>query len=678
MNKIYRPLLIIIFLLQVAIFINLNSLSATNQPKPKKKMDFVEDEVLVKYRNNIPEKVKKKIETHSNASRVEEIGFVKIVKLKVPKGTVLNKVNQLQNNKEVVFAEPNFIKRINTAPNDPQFANQWGLNNSGQRIKGSTGVEDADIDALQGWAKTKGSSSTKIAVVDTGIQWSHPDLIRNIWANSSEVPGNGIDDDLNGFIDDYRGWDFYHSDDTVYDGADDYHGTHVAGIIGASANNAIGVTGINWSVKIMPVKFLGDGGFGTVDDEIKALGYAADNGAGIINASYGSSDYSKSEYEAINALKTRGILFVAAAGNWSDNNDAAPVYPASYGLPNIISVGSSNNKDEKSYFTNTGVNTVDIFAPGSNILSTYPTGKYDYLSGTSMAAPFITGSAGLVLSLFGGSFAEVKTRILQSSDAKSPFAKRSITGGRLNVLDALRNKQPSITQPLSGQVLRKGGGYRFKWNTGGVSHLKYRVSVVKKVNAGSIETFEKTLPKAISYKGFAPWSRTTSAKYNGNYSLISGKIGDSKSSSFKIRRYIPVDSYISFAYKVSSEKVAEFWSGDSLSFQVDSQTVFRASGFTGWKKKQFAVKKGWHTFNWIYAKDFSLFNGEDRAWVDDIRFGAKPRTTKSYYIGETLKGAASYYGHIPSSIASGTASLYVTGASGSKRTTAGKRNVVIE
>lgn len=677
MKKNYRLSIVIIILVQIYA-LQAYPLSAISNPKAGPRHNYVNDEILVQYRKGTAESARKKIENLTKTRRVQKLDIVDVIKLKVPKGQVFKKIRELEAKDEVAYAEPNFFRSIKALPNDLLISQQWGLHNIGQQVKGVAGADDADIDAMQGWIKTKGSSSLKIAVVDTGIEWTHPDLAGNIWVNEGEVPGNGIDDDMNGFIDDTRGWDFFHNDNSTYDNINDFHGTHVAGIIGASTNNSLGVAGLNWDVKIMPVKFIGDGGFGTVADEISSLAYASNNGARIINASYGSSDFSRTEYNAINALRNKNILIVAAAGNNGENNDAAPLYPASYGLPNIISVAASNNLEKRASFSNTGANSVDIFAPGVNIISTLPGGKYSYLSGTSMATPFVSGSAGLLSSYYGHSVSSIKSRLMRAADNKTSYVKYAESNGRLNIFDALRNKAPSLTAPANSQTLKRNKTYRIKWSLNGVSHLQYKINISRKRAAIAVEDFENNKPVGTGFKGASRWSRTSRVKYKGQYSFASEPTANSKSATFVINRFVPRDSYVSFAYKVSSEYIAPYSSGDSLSFRIGGSPVFRVSGLTGWRTKRFSLRKGWHTLNWTYAKDATISIGTDKAWIDNIKFSAKPASRRTIRIGKTSRGAKYYDWRVPSQLAPGAYTLRVQGFSESKTTSISTINIRIE
>ena len=220
-----------------------------------------------------------------------------------------------------------------------------------------------------------------VAIIDTGIDYTHPDLAANIFINTAEIPGNHIDDDGNGFVDDVRGWDFVNRDNDPMD--DHFHGTHVAGTVGAVGDNGLGVAGVNWSVRLMPLKFLDSGGSGSTADAVAAIEYATMMHVDVMSNSWGGGGFSEALRLAIENAMNAGILFVAAAGNSSSNNDLFPAYPASYDLDNIVSVASTTATDNLSNFSNFGPTTVDLAAPGSNILSTLPGSTYGLLSGST-------------------------------------------------------------------------------------------------------------------------------------------------------------------------------------------------------------------------------------------------------------------------------------------------------
>lgn len=361
----------------------------------------------------------------------------------------------------VVYAEPDYLLQIPdlqvtefsspsqaaTTPNDPGYSLLWGMHNTGQ----TGGTVDVDIDAPEAWGITTGSSSMVIAVVDTGVDYTHPDLAANIWTNAAD-PVNGVDDDGNGFIDDYRGWDFYNDDNDPMD--DRGHGTHCAGTIAAVGNNGVGVVGVNWQAKIMPLKFLGSDGLGSSSNAIKAVLYANKMGAKIISNSWGGSEFSQALKDAIDASPA---VVVCSAGNGGsdvigDDNDITPQYPSSFTSSNIIAVASITDTNARSEFSNWGLTSVDLAAPGSQIGSTYPGNQYVYLSGTSMAAPHVSGIAGLLMARDPSlSNLQVINRILTTTDPVPDFAGKTVTGGRVNAFRAL-SVSPTPTPTISPTV----------------------------------------------------------------------------------------------------------------------------------------------------------------------------------------------------------------------------------
>jgi subtilisin family serine protease len=329
----------------------------------------------------------------------------------------------------ILYAEPNYIVYADATPNDPRFSDLWGLNNTGQ----TGGTSDADIDAPEAWDISTGSSSVVVASIDSGVDYNHEDLAGNMWTNPGEIPNNGVDDDNNGFVDDIHGWDFRNDDNDPMD--DNGHGTHTSGTIGAVGDNGIGVAGVCWDVKIMALKFLSRTGSGTNADAVKCIEYATMMGADLTNNSWGGGGFSFSLLLAI----WRSPLFIAAAGNNGTNNDLTPFYPASHRLPNIISVAATNHNDMRAGFSNYGLFSVDLAAPGVNILSTIPSNSYGYKDGTSMAAPHVAGVAALIKSASSLSDSEIKDVILGSVDKLPSLRFRVRTGGRLNAEQALQN-----------------------------------------------------------------------------------------------------------------------------------------------------------------------------------------------------------------------------------------------
>lgn len=285
--------------------------------------------------------------------------------LSLPPGMDVEEALSLyRNDPDVAFAEPNFLLTPQKAPNDPDFEKQWGLHNEGQVIASYSGTAGADINLLQAWALTKENSETVVAVVDTGCNLLHPDLAGKLWTNPDEIAGNGIDDDGNGYVDDIHGWDFADYDNSPQDVTG--HGTHVAGIIAAQSSNGIGISGIGRRTTIMPLRFMNAFDSGTVADAISAIDYATNKGVRIINCSWGSPGNSASLHHT---MSNADALFICAAGNSGSNNDTTAFYPASFPLPNLLSVTASDQQDALAGFSNIGLNSVHVAAPGVRIFS---------------------------------------------------------------------------------------------------------------------------------------------------------------------------------------------------------------------------------------------------------------------------------------------------------------------
>ncbi len=376
--KILRILIMITILLSFSVSVRSAGLN-TDKNLSLDKFDYVKGEVIVKYKEGVTEERVISLHQRMNAIKKRDIPNLRIQSVKIPDDmSVEDAIAQYKNDPDVEYAEPNYILRALLTPNDTAYSSLWGLHNIGQNVNGTTGTSDADIDAPEAWDITIGSSSVVVAVIDSGvaintnISTGHPDLLSNRWVNAGETNcADGVDNDGNGRIDDCYGWDFFGIDDNDpmdYNG----HGTHVAGTIGAVGNNGLGVVGVNWMVKIMPLRFLGATGSGSTADAISAVAYAVNKGARVINASFGGGPYSQAMYDAINNARSNNVLFVAAAGNDGTNNDTTPAYPASYDLDNIISVAATDQNDALASFSNRGVTSVDLAAPGVNIYSTAP------------------------------------------------------------------------------------------------------------------------------------------------------------------------------------------------------------------------------------------------------------------------------------------------------------------
>jgi thermitase len=331
---------------------------------------------------------------------------------------VLRAIAELKNCPEVEYAEPDYVVKISqTIPNDLDFAKLYGLNKIG---------------APQAWDKITSSPSVLVGVIDTGIDYNHPDLQDNMWKNPGEIQGNGIDDDRNGYVDDVYGWDFANNDREPLD--DNSHGTHVSGIIAGVGNNGIGVAGVTWNTKLVALKFLKDNGKGSVSNAVKAIDYANKMGVSIINNSWGGSGFSQALHDAV---ATAG-LFIAAAGNSGTDNESKPVYPACYDCDNLITVASTDANDNLSSFSNYGRYSVDIAAPGTKIWSCLPESSYGYKSGTSMATPYVSGAAALLKAYKPTlTTSDLKAILLKSTDVLPTLSNRVVTRGRLNIYNAI-------------------------------------------------------------------------------------------------------------------------------------------------------------------------------------------------------------------------------------------------
>jgi subtilisin family serine protease len=413
-------------------------------------------------------------------------------------------IDQLEASPGVAYAEPNYLRYLSMTPNDARFDQQWAAHNSGQihGISSSNttrvGVADADMDLTEAWDTQQGSTDTVVAIMDSGIDVAHPDLADNIWVNDAEIAGNGVDDDGNGYRDDINGWDFADNDASLLHSAGRLegwdHGTHVAGIVAAVAGNGVGVSGVCPKCKLMVLKIFrpfdtdGDGTkdtmVGDVAAELKAFDYAMSMGADVVNGSFGGSIVStRAERSKIKSAIASGIAMVFAAGNENGDNDllipgldfdgdqsadmTSPAYPASYDIPGIVSVAASNDSDQNGFqsacfavlltrewpcaFTNWGHESVDVSAPGVDILSTLPNDGYGVFDGTSMAAPQVAGVAGLIASQhpeYGP--AEIANAIMNSTDKAASLqsllpipdvgtitGQFTTTGGRVNAAIAL-------------------------------------------------------------------------------------------------------------------------------------------------------------------------------------------------------------------------------------------------
>ena len=356
-----------------------------------------------------------------------------------PGRTAARAARALERSRGVRWAQPNRYVSLNaTTPDDPMFAQDWGFDNTGQSVQSATGTADADIDAPEAWDQMTGSASVVVGVVDTGVDYTHADLAANIWTNPGETGGgkesNGVDDDGNGYVDDWHGWNFGLGTNDPIDLVG--HGTHVAGTIGAAGDNGTGVAGVNWNVRIMSLRVADANGALSDAGVAAAFAYAGRMGAQVVNASLGGSYTSSAELAAINGAPN--TLFVVSAGNSNQNIKATAVSPCTLPAANVLCVGATGPTDARASFSNYAPTQVDIAAPGVNILSTLPGDGYGYYNGTSMASPHVAGVAALVFAAYPTrSVAAVEAAILNGADRKTALTTYFARGRRVNAAGAL-------------------------------------------------------------------------------------------------------------------------------------------------------------------------------------------------------------------------------------------------
>ncbi len=407
--------------------------------EPLDPSEYVRGEILIKFVDGVEPATSHRVAREVRAQKIKTFSEIGIRHWRLGNGLTveqaLNRLSKPAFRNVIEYAEPNYIFHASTFPNDPLRSELYGLHNFGQ----TGGTFDADIDALEAWdSGYTGSSSVVVGVIDSGIDYNHEDLQGNIWVNEAELNGiSGVDDDGNGYVDDVRGWDFVNDDNDPMDDFD--HGTHCAGTIGATGNNGIGVTGVNWNIQLMPLKFLNAGGSGSNADAIEAINYAAsfedDYGNKIVRITSNSWGGGRKSNALKNAIANSGAIFVAAAGN---TGKSKANFPAGYPLDNIISVAATDHNDGLWSSSSYGTSWVDLGAPGVDVLSTVPDDDYEFFTGTSMAAPHVSGVAALLMADNPGlTNAEVKDQILNTVDPLPSLDGMVLTGGRLNARAAL-------------------------------------------------------------------------------------------------------------------------------------------------------------------------------------------------------------------------------------------------
>jgi len=405
-------------------------------------------EVLVRFRSGTTRETIDRITSQFNddvEDRIESVDGLDVIEDE-DGNSAAEVVAQYRALPEVEYAEANSkitldhedAGRKHVHADDEMFFRQWGLSNTGE----NGGKAGADISAMRAWAVTRGSDQVVVAVLDSGVDYTHPDLVNNIWTRP-EIIKAYQDDDLtsDGPVDDLHGFNVVDDNDDPMD--NNGHGTHCAGIIGAEGGNGIGIAGVNWNVKIMPLRFMDGDGAGTTKDAIEAINYVIDRkragvNVRIISASWGSTTRSRALEDVIRKAHEEGILFVAAAGNASSDNDQTPHYPSSYNLGNVVSVAALNRNDQLASFSNYGAKSVHVAAPGEEILSTWLEHSFSEKKGTSMATPFVAGVAALILSQNPKmSVDDLRAKLLKSVDPVPSLKGRVTSGGRINAAKAV-------------------------------------------------------------------------------------------------------------------------------------------------------------------------------------------------------------------------------------------------
>ncbi|MBN2373028.1 S8 family serine peptidase [bacterium] len=465
------------------IFILISRVAYAQDKKTHQDIQYRPGELLVKFKSHVRQRGNPVLRSGLKPVRQKNFHRLGIEHWQLAEGKSVDEaIAELKMEGDVEYAEPNYLRKPYLRPNDPYLGQQWAFENKGQVIYdpylpdnysgNNKGIPSSDMQLASAWEVTTGDKGVVIAVIDDAIDIRHPDLAANIWINAGERPNNGIDDDGNGYVDDVNGWDFVNNDnDPCPDNPFEGHGTAVAGCAGAAGDNSTGITGVAWSVSIMPLKFNFD-----VASELAAIEYAIQNGAHIVNASWGGPQFSCAESGGIDLLEQAGILLVVSAGNNNGDNDLVPDYPSSLKNSNIIAVAGSTPDDHLISWSHYGLTTVDVAAPGLGIYTTmssecsryYGNSEtkgmyYDYTHGTSFSSPYVAGVAALIKSFYpDADYMELKGRIMAGVEPllTTPTG-LTATDGRVNAFNSLTCGLYPV--PVINEIqIRDKGRYRNK------------------------------------------------------------------------------------------------------------------------------------------------------------------------------------------------------------------------
>jgi subtilisin family serine protease len=651
---------------------------------------YVPDRILVKFKDDpsgmMAEAGRSQAEYIHNLKRLKYFSRIDVNVYQI-EGSVEEALKALQKNPNVAYAEPDYIQTIDvTIPNDTSFAQLWGMNNTGQ----TGGTVDADIDAPEAWDLTAGSSSVIVAVIDTGVAYTHPDLGANMWVNPGEIAGNATDDDSNGYIDDVYGINSITGSGNPMD--DNNHGSHCSGTIAGVGNNSLGVAGVCWTARIMALKFLDSGGSGSTSNAIECIEYAINKGAHILSNSWGGSGYTQALKDAIDAAATAGQLFCAAAGNNLANDDVTPFYPASYSSPNIVSVAATDHNDALSIWTpgvtgsHWGPFSVDVAAPGSSILSTITGDTYASFNGTSMATPHVAGLAALIKSYtFSLNWMQIRDRILSGAEPKAALLGKMQTGARINAYNSLlagdvasyqvsvqsapltgasitvspadldglssgttnftRRYTPYTTVTLTAPATFSGMNFSY-WTLQGSRYsgelsISLPIDYIKTVVANYVlplpEAVDNTSLSWVTFGVQGGWMGQMSTSHTGGDAAQSKDAADSQNGSMQTSVLGP--GTLTFWWKVSSES-----GNDPLTLYVDGVSQSSISGEVDWQQVNLPLAAGLHVIRWTFSKNASISTGSDCGWVDDVQFSGSPATLGQALDQQSLGWTTGEYG----------------------------------